>query len=54
MPLPSRYGPVMNVVPALIETDDEFPSARIKSARNQEIKHHDQGVCFVNRIENKF
>jgi len=32
MPFPSRYGPVMNVVPWLIETDDEFPSARIKSA----------------------
>lgn len=31
MPFPSRYGPVMNVVPWLIETDDEFPSASIKS-----------------------
>lgn len=31
MPLPSRYGPVMNVVPWLIESDEEFPSARIKS-----------------------
>lgn len=35
MPFPSRYGPVMNVVLALIESDDEFPSARIKSVKNQ-------------------
>lgn len=35
MPFPSRYGPVMNVVPWLIETDDEFPSARIKSAKRE-------------------
>lgn len=36
MPFPSRYGPVMNVVPWLIESDDEFPSARIKSERGIE------------------
>lgn len=38
MPFPSRYGPVMNVVPWLIETDDEFPSARIKSANREREK----------------
>lgn len=36
MPFPSRYGPVMNVVPWLIESDDEFPSASIKSGREEE------------------
>jgi hypothetical protein len=35
IPFPSRYGPVMNVVPWLIESDDEFPSARIKSENRE-------------------
>lgn len=38
MPFPSRYGPVMNAVPWLIESDDEFPSARIKSRKGEKWK----------------
>jgi hypothetical protein len=49
MPFPSRYGPVMNVVPWLIESDDEFPSASIKSAekkRNGKWKNISQSRDF--------
>lgn len=52
MPFPSRYGPVMNVVPWLIETDDEFPSASIKSVG--EMKRNTSSQSLLKNISAAF